>query len=287
MIWLNGERLEGPVAPFDLRDRGLLLGDGVFDTCLALNGRVALAEAHLARLLSHCAALGIAADEGLVRAAYAQAATLDGPHALRVSVTRGPGPRGLPIPETCAPNVIAAAAPTSGLIFRPVALLSSPIRRNETSPAARLKTMAYLDHVLAMDGAVRAGADDALMLNTQGRVACAAAANIFAVIGRDLVAPPESEGAMRGVVRARLLALATEAGLTAREGTLSPGDLRGADAVFLSSSLRLIAPVASLDGESLKSGAKEAVEALFGALAAQIAIECGADPRLSSPSNAC
>jgi len=283
MIWLNGERLDGPVAPFDLRDRGLLLGDGVFDTCLVLNGKVAFGEAHAARLLAHAAALGIGVDEGVVRAAYAQAATLEGPHAMRVSVTRGPGPRGLPIPATSAPNVIAAAAPTSGLVYQPVALLSSAIRRNDQSPTSRLKHLAFLDHVLAMDAAVKAGADDALMLNTRGAVACAAAANVFAVIGRELVTPRIEDGAMPGVTRAFLLKIAREAGLAPVERTLHPEELRSADAVFLSSSLRLLAPVRSLDGEALDRRAAGDLDRLSELLAAQIIIECGADPRLSTP----
>lgn len=285
MIWLNGELLDGPVAPFDLRDRGLLLGDGVFDTCLVLNGRVAFGAAHLARLLAHAAALGIDADAAVVHAAYAQAATLEGPHALRVSVTRGPGPRGLPIPATSAPNVIAAAAPTSGLVFKPVTLITSAIRQNETSPAARLKTMAYLDHVLAMDGAVKAGADDALMLNTAGNVACAAAANVFLIIGRELVTPRIEDGALEGVTRAFLLQAAPDAGLASVERALRPEELKMADAVFLSSSLRLVAPVAAIDGVSLSAGANDVLDALFGALCDEITVECGAEPRLSSAFN--
>jgi len=283
MIWLNGERLDGPVAPFDLRDRGLLLGDGVFDTMLVLNGKVAFGEAHVARLLSHAAVLGIGVDEGAVRAAYAEAATLDGPHALRVSVTRGPGPRGLPIPATSAPNVIVAAAPTSGLVFQPVTLLTSAIRRNDQSPTSRLKHMAFLDHVLAMDGAVKAGADDALMLNTRGAVACAAAANVFAIIGRELVTPRIEDAAMPGVTRAFLLDVAAKAGLKPVERSLAPDELLGADAVFLSSSLRLLAPVRSLDGEALGGRAEGDLDLLSELLAAQIAIECGADPRISTP----
>ncbi len=282
MIWLNGERLDGSVAPFDLTDRGLLLGDGVFDTSLVVNGRVAFGEAHEGRLLRHAKALGIAADPEMVRDAYARARELDGPHALRVTITRGAGPRGLPNPAECVPSVIAAAAPTSGLIFSPVTLQSVSIRRNETSPTSRLKTLAYLDNVLAMDTAAKAGADDALMLNTKGDVASAAAANIFAIIGRDLVTPRVEDGALDGVTRAFLMNAAPQIGLAPRERALSRDELKQADGVFLSSSLRLLAPVKSLDGEAVSQAALADLDQLSELLAKQIAIECGADPRLSS-----
>ncbi len=284
MIWLNGKRIEGPTAPFDLSDRGLLLADGVFDTSLVVTGKVAFGDRHLARLQAHSAALGIEPDRDLLREAYAQASALDGPHALRVTVTRGPGPRGLRPPAKTTPTILAtAAALPHGPAMAPVRLRTVPIRRNETSPAARLKTLAYLDSVLAMEAAARAGADEALMLNTQGRVACAAAANVFAIIGEELTTPPVEEGAMEGVTRAVLLSIASEVGLTPVEHALSTEDLSSADAVFLSSSLRLIAPVAAIDDSELKSEEYAALDALTARLQSQITIECGADPRISSP----
>lgn len=283
MIWLNGERIDGTVAPFDLTDRGLLLADGVFDTALVIAGKVAFEDRHLTRLKDHCATLGIKPDNSLLRQAYAQVNDLEGAHALRVTVTRGPGPRGLRLPAEAASTILATSALLpGGPMSSTVSLHTVSIRRNESSPTARLKTLAYLDSVLAMEQAVKSGADEALMLNTQGRVACAAAANIFAIIGEELATPPVEEGAMAGVTRSVLLSIASEDGLTPVERSLSPDELARADAAFLSSSLRLVAPVTAIDENRLKSLKCDALATLSAKLKTQMVIECGADPRISS-----
>ena len=92
MFWLDGQRLTDSTVPFDLRDRGLLLGDGVFDTSLVLNGVVVFADRHWDRLAASCAAFGIPFDRDAVVATLDMAAAEVGTGALRVTVTRGAGP---------------------------------------------------------------------------------------------------------------------------------------------------------------------------------------------------
>lgn len=285
MFWLDGERIEGSVAPFDLRDRGLSLGDGVFDTALVLGGRAVFAARHIARLAASCAALGIPVGEARIAALIAQGAAAVGTGALRLTVTRGTGPRGLAPPPEARPCTIMAATPGApGALWRPVAAATASIRRNETSPGARHKCLNYLDAALALQEAAAQGAQEALFLNAAGRVACASVGNVFILRGGRLVTPPLADGVLDGVVRAELLALAPSVGLIAGEASLAPSDLMQADAAFMTNSLRLVAPLTALDGAPLGSAAGlERLVALARALAGRIGAEHGRDPGLGDP----
>lgn len=273
MIWLNGEPLAGTRADFDLTDRGLLLGDGVFDTSLVIDGAPVWRAAHLRRLCDACVAIGLAVTEGglaqRIDGAMTLAAAGLAAGSLRVTVTRGPGPRGVAPPEQAAPTVIASRAAMAALpAFQPLSLWLSPVRRNETSVTSRIKTLAYLDNVLETAQARAAGCDEPLFLNTRGDVACSGVGNIFALSGGRLLTPPVSAGALPGIARAAVLRLAPAAGLSAGEQTLELADLRGADAVFVSNSLRLLAPVTRMGDARLRQ-APEVFARLRAALAAE------------------
>ncbi len=276
MLWRDGALHEDTVQPFDLADRGLLLGDGVFDTALALGGRIVEEEAHLARLSRAAAALGFALDEGEARTAMRAVAAGYERAAIRTTVTRGSGPRGLRPPAEPRPVLWATAAPwRPGTAFSEVSLGWSAIRRNETSPTSRHKTLGYLDAVLAAEAAGAQGHDEAIFLNMQGRVACAGIGTLFAVSGREVVTPPLDEGVLAGIVRARVLALAPGLGLDAAERTVTPEDLAQAEAVFLTNSLRLVAPVRRIGARDHASAGHPAVLALREALSREIAQACG------------
>jgi branched-chain amino acid aminotransferase len=124
--------------------------------------------------------------------------------------------------------------------------------------------------VLAVSAAAAAGAEEALFLNTSGRVACAATGNLFALNGTTLKTPPPEEGALAGAVRAEVLALANEVGLTPAEAPLTRDELTAADAVFTTSSLRLIAPIVALDGEKLATAGLVEIGRLARALSTRI-----------------
>ena len=175
MLWIDGRLHEGTHVPFDLSDRGLLLGDGVFDTAMALGGRIAFEEEHVGRLAAAAETLGFTIDRDRVVAGMRALAARIPRAAIRTTVTRGTGPRGLAPPAAAAPVHWASAAPLMpGLAFATLSLMPVAIRRNETSPSARLKTLGYLDAVMGNREARAAGFDESLFLNLQGRVACAA-----------------------------------------------------------------------------------------------------------------
>jgi len=142
-----------------LDDRGLLLGDGLFETMLALDGAIPMIEAHLDRLAAGCAVLGLPAlDRETARALCLAAPPPAGRAAVRLTVTAGSGGRGLDRPEQVIPRLKASAA-LAAPIETPATLIIAQTRRNEGSPASRLKTLAYLDNVLARAQARAAGAD--------------------------------------------------------------------------------------------------------------------------------
>lgn len=242
------------VRPFDLTDRGLMLADGVFDTSRVVGGRIILRQAHLARLAGDAAALGISVSLNALEALARNAVPGQANGALRLTVTRGPGARGLAGDGANAPTLMARFSPTEAPFpMAPVRLGISAIRRNPTSPGARHKTLSYTDNIMALREAVSAGHDEALLLSPDGNAACASAANVFALFGKRLVTPPVSDGAMPGVLRGWLLAVAAEAGLEAAEQSLTPEYLAQADGIFLTNSLRIFQPVSMFCGKAVET----------------------------------
>jgi len=256
-IFINGGLAESAKTPagtaIDPTDRGLTLGDGVFETLAVRAGQISRLAAHLARLGKGLGVLGIKApltDEGLTEALNSVIeanAITDG--ALRLTITRGPAPRGLLPPDTPAPSLIVAASanvPGSGVSV--TAVIASGTRRNEHSPLSRIKSLNYLDNILAAREARDKGADEALLLNCAGDLASASSSNLFAVIGGVLVTPPTSDGCLDGVMRADVLR-----GLKGTERSLSPGDLAEASEAFLTNCLS-VRPLTSVNGQVIGDG---------------------------------
>ena len=144
--------------------------------------------------------------------------------------------------------MVTAAA--SAFAPEPVSLATVSIRRNASSPASRLKTLGYTDNVLARREARDLGADEALMLNTSGAIACAAAANIFWVDGGRLFTPALDVGTLDGIVRGQVQEAAARQGIAAIEARETAGALDRADAVFITNSLAGVRAVRRLDGRT-------------------------------------
>jgi branched-chain amino acid aminotransferase len=268
--WLNGVAVEGAI-PIDPSDRGLLLGDGIFETILVRDHRPVWLDAHLERMAAAARELGIAFPRSLLESSLALHEEAARPlqagkmslAVLRITLTRGPGHRGL-AGEAGPPTLLVTRTPfDAGLQFQPVRLITAATRRNENSAAPRLKTLSCVDNILAAREAAAQGADEALMLNCQGRAACATIGNLFAVTKNGIVTPPIADGALPGIARRTLL----DRGL-AREAPLAPQDLREAAALFLTNSLRLVRPVSSFDGKAFASGGHRGVVLAFEALKA-------------------
>jgi branched-subunit amino acid aminotransferase/4-amino-4-deoxychorismate lyase len=230
-----------PPGAIPLDDRGLLLSDGLFETLLFAGGELVLGEAHARRMSDGAAVLALPAPTatdfvGCALAAVRGAGFAQARAAVRVTLTAGSGGRGLGRPVAPEPRLFATAAPT----IRPhsaASLFVAQIRRNQTSPASRLKTLAYLDNVLARQEAVVAGADEAVMLNTLGEVACAAGANLFWLKDGVLFTPARETGRLDGVMARQVIAVAAKMEIETRLVREGPEALHGADALFLTHSL--------------------------------------------------
>lgn len=229
-----------PFEAMPFEDRGLLLGDGLFETMLAVDGALPRLAAHLDRMAAGCAVLGLPFDRDEAERLVREAAPAAGRFAVRLTLTAGSGGRGLDRPAAPLPRLFATAAP-SAPVTAPATAIVAVARRNEGSPASRLKTLSYLDNVLARAEAKAAGADEAVMLNNRGEIACAGAANLFWIEGGRLFTPRLDCGALAGITRARLMAAeAVEAVAVGVEA------LERAEAVFLTNSLIGLRPLSRL-----------------------------------------
>jgi branched-subunit amino acid aminotransferase/4-amino-4-deoxychorismate lyase len=236
-------------------DRGLTLGDGLFETLLAEHGRLQFWDAHLARLLAGCAALGIPAPSAsdllsAAREALERGGLEDARAAVRLTWTAGSGGRGLGRPRAPAPRLFAAAFEAPVAAPRAASLATVAVRRNEGSAASRLKTLSYLDNVLARAEAARTGADEAVMLNNRGELACAAAANLFWIEDRRLFTPALECGVLDGIMRRAVIRAAAGLGVECLEVRVQRQGF-GAVPMFITNSLIGLRPVERLDGEVL------------------------------------
>jgi branched-chain amino acid aminotransferase/4-amino-4-deoxychorismate lyase len=149
-------------------------------------------------------------------------------------------------PEPMSPRLFASASPVR-LPAGPISLVLSDVRRNEGSPTSQMKTLNYLDNVVARARARARGADDAVMLNNRGEVACVSAANIFWITDGSISTPAVQCGALAGVAGIHLMAAARRLGVEARTVAAPPEALRRADAVFVTNSIIGVWPISRFE----------------------------------------
>ncbi len=254
-ISLNGKFLSGKEisqAGLAIADRGALLGDGLFETLPIWNGQVIWMDEHLNRLSHGLSVLGIEIPRRdllkAVEALLPVAVEHGGNGIVRLTVTRGEGGRGLLPSDMPSPTILASLSPYPlTMAFADVTLATSTIRRNEGSPLSRLKSLGYLDNILATKEAHEKGAEDALIFNNQGHTCCSTIANLFAVFDKTIVTPPLKDGVLGGIMREKLLDLLPTHGVQIEEQSLTAEQLKKADGLFLTNSLRIIRRVDRLD----------------------------------------
>ncbi len=261
-FWLNGTRVAPDAASVSVLDHGLLYGDGVFEGLRFYQGRCLLLTEHLQRLWQSAHGLQLAIPYTQQQLADAIDDTIAASDLregyLRLVVTRGTGPLGVDPTNCPQPTVfiiadklqmVAAEKRQSGLR---VAIVAS--RRVPNSCwDSRIKSLNYLNNVLARLQARGAGADDAIMLNENGHVAEGTAANVFAVRDGVLLTPPVSDGALAGVTRALILRLADGLALPWRETSLTAHDLYAADECFFTGTGIELLPLRTVDGYGMGS----------------------------------
>lgn len=241
MIWLNGT-ICPPERAISAQDRGLLLGESVFETLLVKRGIPQFWQAHIDRLLAAAAAFDLACPydkPALKRAAQELLAQETSPSArqiLRITLTGGDGGRGLVPAAPTTPNLMMQLSPT-GPAPEALYLADCSVLRLAGQASTAHKTGNYVDNILARREAMGQQADEAVMRNQYGRIAGAAAGNIFAAFGKHLITPPVSDGALPGTVRQALLAQSRVGPWQITEGLIEADRLRQADALFVTNSL--------------------------------------------------
>ncbi len=252
IIDLNGTQTNADEARIDPADRGLTLGDGVFETIRVRNGKPDRFGGHMARLREGAKVLGIVmptTDAGIeTRLTNVLKANDLKDSVVRVTLSHGAGPRGLLPPDPAFPTLIISAAPMPDAAGPVKAIIAMTTRRNEHAATSRIKSLSYLDNVIARREAAEYDADDALLMNTQGRLAESTIANIFLMINGALLTPPVSDGALPGVMRADLIAR-----FRAEEHPLEVDDLSRAEEAFLTNALG-IRPLIEVAGQPIGDG---------------------------------
>jgi branched-chain amino acid aminotransferase len=262
-IYLNGKLVPREEACVSVFDHGLLYGDGVFEGIRFYAGRVFRLDEHLDRLYrsARAIALNIPIDSASMSLAVLETiranAMTDG--YVRLVVTRGEGSLGLS-PKSCPrPTIFIIAAGislypeemyTHGL--KVVTCGTRRIAHGALSPM--VKSLNYLNNIMAKIEAEQAGAGEGLMLNEQGYVAECTGDNVFVVHGGRIVTPPIAAGALAGVTRAVVFEMAREAGLDIREENITRYDIYTADECFLTGTAAEIIPVVELDARLVHDG---------------------------------
>jgi branched-chain amino acid aminotransferase len=282
ILWVNGERVAESNQHVSARDRGLTLADGLFETMRVHAGTVFRLDQHLARLHEGLHRLAIPAPSSVRKWIEAAAAAADGhDSSIRLTITRGVAPGGVAPPDDPRPTVIVALNPMPVL---PRAIyergLSAHIasgRRNEFAMTRGLKTLAYTDAVVGLLEAQRAGADEALFLDTEAHCSEATSSNLFMWDGTTLVTPPTSCAALPGITRAAVLELAHAFDVPTAERSFGLEDLVEAEEAFLTSSLRAVAPLVRIGSRRIGAGTPGVLtRRLMAAYHALVAHECSA-----------
>ncbi|HEX9814583.1 MAG TPA: branched-chain-amino-acid transaminase [Myxococcota bacterium] len=262
-VWIEGRVVDGSEARIPVLDHGLLYGDGVFEGIRIYGRRVFRLDAHLQRFAASAkaVALELPGGTGAAREIVLETArAFDADEAyVRLIATRGDGPLGIDPTRCSKPRLICivdqiAIYPeqkrSAGLD-----LLTSSWRRPPADVLdPRVKSLNYLNNVMAKLEAKQRGADEALLLNAAGAIAETAVANVFAVRDGDLLTPPSTDGALEGITRATVLEIAASLGIPARIQSLGRFDLFAAAEVFLTGSGAGLVPVRSLDGRTIGVG---------------------------------
>jgi branched-chain amino acid aminotransferase len=262
-IYIDGQFLPKESAMVSVFDHGLLYGDGVFEGIRFYNGRVFRNEEHMKRLWDSAHAINLTIPMTMAEMEKAVVETIrlnnlrDG--YVRLIVTRGVGDLGLN-PKNCPKaSVIIIAASISlypkELYERGLDVVTCATRR--ISPAAlppTIKSLNYLNNILARIEAGNAGAGEGLMLNEQGYVAECTGDNIFVLKNGELFTPPASAGALKGITRQVVFEIAAEFGIRLQEANLTRYDVYTADECFLTGTAAEIIALVKLDSRPIGSG---------------------------------
>ncbi len=262
-IYIDGQMHDEADAKISVFDHGLLYGDGVFEGIRFYNGRVFKLAEHMDRLWDSARVLCLEIPQSKAELTEALLATIrenglrDG--YVRLVVTRGVGDLGLN-PRLCkrASVIIIAAKITlysDELYQNGLDIITCATRRiSQAAVPPAVKSLNYLNNILAKIEALQANAAEALMLNEQGYIAECTADNVFIIKAGQLFTPPVTAGSLRGITRGTVLDLAAEIGVPTKEPELTRYDIFTADECFLTGTAAELVPVVRVDSRVIGDG---------------------------------
>lgn len=262
-IWLDGKIVDESDAKISVFDHGLLYGDGIFEGIRFYNGRVFRLTEHIERLYLSAKALLLKIPWTFEEVCEATLQTIRANNLndgyIRLVVTRGIGDLGLN-PYLCPnPSMFIIA---SGITLYPAELYENGLevvtcstrRPTPASLSPQVKSLNYLNNVMAKVEALKAGAKEGLMLNEQGYVAECTGDNVFVVKKGEVITPPVSDGSLDGITRQVIFELCSELGISIREMSMARYDIYTADESFLTGTAAEAIPMVKLDEREIGDG---------------------------------
>lgn len=262
-VWMNGELIPAEDAKIGVYDHGLLYGDGVFEGIRAYHGRVFKLDRHLERLYASaqaiCLAIPFTAEQLSQAISQTMEANSQADAYIRLVVTRGPGDLGLDPAKTKTPMVFIitdriALYPRRMYAEGMSIITAKTVRTPPQSLNPKVKSLNYLNNILAKIEADKAGASEALMLSYDGYAAECTGDNIFIVKEGKVLTPPVSAGILEGITRGTVIELAVQQGLALEESQLLPEDIYAADECFLTGTAAEVVPVTKIDEHVIGTG---------------------------------
>ncbi|MBI4710561.1 MAG: branched-chain-amino-acid transaminase [Nitrospirae bacterium] len=274
MIYLNNKLVTRDKALISVFDHGFLYGDGVYETLRAYNGVAFMFDEHIERLFRSAAMIGLKipmSPADINKAVYKTIRANKLKEAfIRINISRGVGPIGLD-PRLCPePTFVIICNPFKDYpeqyYEKGVKVVIVNVRRNfKNALNPMIKSLNFLNNVLANMEGIKEDAHEAIMLNYKGYIAEGTTSNIFFIKNKTLFTPELEVGILDGITRRIVLNLADEAGMKLMEGRFIPDDVYDADEVFISSTTREIMPVTKIDDIKIGSKTGKITKALLAA----------------------
>ena len=284
LIYIDGEFLPKAEAKVSVFDHGLLYGDGVFEGIRSYNGRVFKLDEHLERLYDSAKSIMLQIPISIETMKETVLETLRRNHLteayIRLIITRGVGDLGLD-PDKCPkPSIIIIA---DKIVLYPqkfyedgLEIVTASVRRNYAEAInPRIKSLNYLNNILAKIEGKQAGAEEVLMLNAEGYVVECSGDNIFWIKNETLITPPVHMGILEGVTRNSVINLAQDAGIHVEERVFTRHDLYIADECFLTGTAAEVIPVVKIDRRAIGDGQPGKITQRLIAAFRQYANTCG------------
>jgi branched-chain amino acid aminotransferase len=262
-VWIDGKLYDKEDAKISVYDHGLLYGDGVFEGIRVYSGRIFKCDAHLTRLWDSAKALRLAIPYSREELTAAMNDTVKANNFtdcyIRLVVTRGPGYLGLNPTKCPRPTAIVIADliemyPKETYEKGMSVITASVIRNHPNAISPRVKSLNYLNNILAKIEACDAGVAEAIMLNHDGNVAECTADNIFIAKNGNILTPTSTDGILEGITRAVIFTLGQRLNIPVIEKSMQRHDLYVADECFLTGSGAEVVPVTKIDGRTIGNG---------------------------------